>query len=67
MAPAAKLDPPFLARGTGLDPFCRKEKAAPPLDTRFGPWKRPLCADPKVAHYKGGDPSDAASFTCGEP
>jgi Tannase and feruloyl esterase len=28
-------------------------------------WRRPICAYPKVAHYKGsGDPTDAASFTC---
>jgi feruloyl esterase len=31
-------------------------------------WKRPVCAYPKVARYKGsGDASDAASFTCVEP
>ena len=31
-------------------------------------WKRPVCAYPKVARYKGsGDASDAASFTCAEP
>jgi len=31
------------------------------------PWpnrKRPLCAYPKVARYKGGDPEDAGSFKC---
>jgi hypothetical protein len=28
-------------------------------------WRRPICAYPKVAHYKGsGDPTDAASFAC---
>ena len=31
-------------------------------------WKRPVCAYPKVARYKGsGDAADAASFTCAEP
>ena len=31
-------------------------------------WRRPVCAYPTVARYKGsGDVSDPASFTCAEP
>src|SRR5262249_23646139 len=31
-------------------------------------WRRPVCAYPKVARYRGdGDPTDASSFTCTEP
>ncbi|HEX4645418.1 MAG TPA: tannase/feruloyl esterase family alpha/beta hydrolase, partial [Verrucomicrobiae bacterium] len=31
-------------------------------------WRRPVCAYPKVARYKGGgDPTDPTNFTCTEP
>jgi tannase/feruloyl esterase len=31
-------------------------------------WRRPICAYPKFARYKGsGDPSDASSYTCTGP
>jgi tannase/feruloyl esterase len=31
-------------------------------------WRRPVCAHPKVARYRGaGDPTDPANFTCAEP
>ena len=31
-------------------------------------WRRPVCAYPKVARYRGdGDPTDPSSFTCTEP
>jgi hypothetical protein len=30
-------------------------------------WRRPVCAFPKVARYKGdGDPTDPTSFSCTE-
>jgi hypothetical protein len=31
-------------------------------------WRRPVCAYPKVARYRGGyNPTDPANFTCAEP
>ena len=31
-------------------------------------WRRPVCAYPQVARYKGsGDPTEASSFTCAQP
>jgi hypothetical protein len=63
---------------TGIDPLTALEQwveeGKPPTEliaTKTAPtgnqalWRRPICAYPKVAHYKGsGDPTDAASFTC---
>ncbi len=66
---------------TGIDPLTAleqwvEEARAPSelVTTKTGAtgnqtlWKRPVCAYPKVARYKGsGDATDAASFTCTEP
>ena len=66
---------------TGIDPLTALEQwveegKAPNemVATKSAPsggqtlWKRPVCAYPKVARYKGsGDAADAASFTCAEP
>jgi pimeloyl-ACP methyl ester carboxylesterase len=63
---------------TGIDPLTALERwveeGKPPnelIATKTAPtgnqtlWRRPVCAYPKVARYKGsGDPTDAASFTC---
>jgi feruloyl esterase len=30
-------------------------------------WRRPVCAYPKIAHYKGsGDPTDPLNFACAD-
>jgi len=66
---------------TGIDPLTALEQwveqgKAPTelIATKTAPngnqtlWRRPVCAYPKVARYKGsGDPTDAASFACIEP
>jgi pimeloyl-ACP methyl ester carboxylesterase len=66
---------------TGIDPLTALEQwveegKAPSelIATKTAPnsnqtlWRRPLCAYPKVARYNGGgDPTDAANFTCTEP
>jgi hypothetical protein len=66
---------------TGIDPLTALEQwveegKAPTelIATRTAPssnqtlWRRPVCAYPKAAHYKGsGDPTDATSFTCTDP
>jgi feruloyl esterase len=66
---------------TGIDPLTALEQwveegKAPSelIATKTAPngnqtlWRRPVCAYPKAAHYKGGgDPTDATSFTCAEP
>jgi Tannase and feruloyl esterase len=66
---------------TGIDPLTALEQwveqgKAPTelISTKMAPignqtlWRRPVCAYPKAAHYKGsGDPTDATSFTCTDP
>jgi feruloyl esterase len=66
---------------TGFDPLTALEQwveqgnaPAELIATKTAPtgnqtlWRRPVCAYPKVARYKGsGDPTDAGSFTCVEP
>jgi hypothetical protein len=66
---------------TGIDPLTALEQwveegKAPSelIATKTAPtgnqtlWRRPVCAYPKLARYKGsGDPSDASSFTCTLP
>ena len=66
---------------TGIDPLTALEKwveegTAPSelIATKTAPnsnqtlWRRPVCAYPKAAHYKGsGDPTDETSFTCTDP
>jgi feruloyl esterase len=63
---------------TGIDPLTALEQWVEEgkvpnelIATKMAPngnqtlWRRPVCAYPKVARYKGsGDPTDAASFTC---
>ena len=66
---------------TGIDPLTALEQwveegKAPSelIATKTAPnsnqtlWRRPVCAYPKAAHYKGSsDPTDATSFTCTDP
>jgi hypothetical protein len=66
---------------TGIDPLTALEQwveqgKAPTelIATKVAPtgnqtlWRRPVCAYPKVARYKGsGDPTDPTSFACSEP
>ena len=66
---------------TGIDPLTALEQwveegKAPSelIATKTAPnsnqtlWRRPVCAYPKVARYNGGgDPTDAADFTCSAP
>jgi hypothetical protein len=60
---------------TALEQWVEEDKAPTELiTTRTAPssnqtlWRRPVCAYPKAAHYKGsGDPTDATSFTCTDP
>jgi feruloyl esterase len=66
---------------TGIDPLTALEQwveegKAPNelIATKTAPisnqtlWRRPVCAYPKVARYRGGgDPTDPSSFTCTEP
>jgi hypothetical protein len=66
---------------TGIDPLSALEQwveegKAPTelIATKTAPtgnqtlWRRPICAYPKVARYKGsGNPNDATSFACAEP
>jgi hypothetical protein len=39
-------------------------KTAPTGNQTLG--RRPVCAYPKIARYKGGDPTDSSSFACTE-
>jgi hypothetical protein len=66
---------------TGIDPLTALEQwveegKAPSelIATKTAPtgnqtiWRRPICAYPKVARYKGGgDPTEASSFICTQP
>ncbi len=66
---------------TGIDPLTALEQwveqgQAPTelIATKTAPtgnqtlWRRPVCAYPKIARYKGsGDPTDPTSFVCAEP
>jgi Tannase and feruloyl esterase len=65
---------------TGIDPLTALERwvekgEAPALltATKTAPtgetlWRRPVCAYPEIARYKGnGDPTDPASFACMKP
>lgn len=60
---------------TALEQWVEEGKAPSELiATKVAPngnqtlWRRPVCAYPKVARYKGGgDPTDASSFICTEP
>jgi hypothetical protein len=70
-----------IAADTGVDPLTALEQwveegKAPNemIATKMAPtgnqtlWRRPVCAYPKVARYKGsGDPTDESSFICTEP
>jgi hypothetical protein len=64
---------------TGIDPLTALEQwveqgKAPSelIATKTAPtgnqtlWRRPVCAYPKIARYKGGDPTDPSSFACTE-
>ena len=67
--------------GTGIDPLTALEQwveegKAPSelIATKTAAaggqtlWRRPVCAYPKIARYKGsGDPTDAANFSCMDP
>jgi hypothetical protein len=72
---------PGSADNTGIDPLTALEQwveegKAPSelIATKTAPnsnqtlWRRPVCAYPNAARYKGsGDPTDATSFTCTAP
>lgn len=47
----------WVEHGKAPDRVLARTSSGPPLS-------RPLCPYPAVARYKGGDPSDAASFEC---
>jgi Tannase and feruloyl esterase len=64
---------------TGIDPLTALEQwveqgKAPTelIATKTAPtgnqtlWRRPVCAYPRIARYKGGDPTDPSSFACAE-